>query len=281
MRSILITGASTGIGAACALGLEKKGFRVYAGVRSETAAQALQAQAGPNLTPLQLEVTDPASVARAVDAIEAEGGLGALWNNAGITVNGPMEFVPLEDLRRQLEVNVVAQVGVTQAFLPLLRRSRGRILFTGSVGGFFTTPMLGPYCMSKRALEALVDAWRVELRPWGIQVVLLQPGAIATPIWQKGVSESKSFRETAPAALRELYGGPMERLTKIALKEEAKAAPTDVVLAAAYEALTAPRPRDRYVMGGGAGQRRLLARLPVRLRDWLLARALGFTPRRK
>jgi len=279
LRSILITGASTGIGAACALGLEKKGFRVYAGVRSESAAQELQSRAGPNLTPVQLEVTDGESIARAVAAVEAEGGLGALWNNAGITVNGPVEFVPLEDLRRQLEVNVVAQVAVTQAFLPLLRRSRGRILFTGSVGGFFTTPMLGPYCMSKRALEALADALRVELRPWGIKVVLLQPGAIATPIWQKGVTASKSFRESAPAGLRDLYGGPMDRLTKIALKEEAKAAPTDVVLAAAYEALTAPRPRDRYTMGGGASQRRLLARLPVWLTDWLLARVLGFKPR--
>ncbi len=280
MRSILITGASTGIGAASALGLEKKGFRVYAGVRTEAAAQDLQSRGGPNLTPLLLEVTDAASIARAVEAIEAEGGLGALWNNAGITVNGPMEFVPLDDLRRQLEVNVVAQVAVTQAFLPLLRRSRGRILYTGSVGGFFTTPMLGPYCMSKRALEALVDALRVELRPWGIQVVLLQPGAIATPIWQKGVSEAGRFREKAPAGLRELYGGPMDKLTKIALKEEKNAVSTDVVLAAAYEALTAPKPRDRYTMGGGAGQRRLLARLPVWMRDWLLARALGFTSKR-
>src|SRR5712691_5002789 len=180
--AVVITGAASGIGEACALHLDKLGFCVFAGVRREVDGAALQGKASERLTPLLLDVTDAASIRFAVEIVATgvvETGLAGLVNNAGITVAGPLEFLPVSELRRQLEVNVIGQVAVTQAFLPLLRRGQGRIVNMGSLAGRIATPFIGPYHASKFAMEALTDSLRMELRRWGMHVSLIEPGFIA------------------------------------------------------------------------------------------------------
>ncbi|HEY7923524.1 MAG TPA: SDR family oxidoreductase, partial [Vicinamibacteria bacterium] len=178
-RTALVTGASSGIGAACAARLVRSGWRVLAGVRRK-------GDAPEGTEEVQLDVTDAAQIKAAADGVEE---LHALVNNAGIAIAMPLEFVPLDELRHQLEVNVVGQVAVTQAFLPVLRRARGRIVFVGSIAGRSALPFLGPYAASKHALEAIADSLRVELRPWGIHVAIVEPGSIRTPIWTRGAAK--------------------------------------------------------------------------------------------
>lgn len=279
---IVITGASTGIGEACAVGLAQRGYRVYAGVRKDEDKQRLAAEGGHGMVPITLDVTQQDTIDAAVDTVQVdlkEAGLPllGLFNNAGISVNGPLEFVSPDDLRWQFEVNCVGQLMVTQAFLPLLRESQGRIVSTGSVGGFVTTPLLGPYCMSKYAMEAFTDALRLELAPQGIQVVLIEPAAVATKIWEKGVADSEAFLENAPPELEERYGAYLAGIQKFAEEGRTTAASPQVVLDAVIDALEAPKPRTRYIMGTRAGQRRFLRMLPDRLRDRVLFKAFGIT----
>ena len=278
-RAVVVTGASTGIGAACALGLDRLGVRVFAGVRRAADGAALQRQASALLTAVTIDVTDAGSIAgaaRTVAAVVGGRGLAGLVNNAGIVVPGPLEFLPIGDLRRQLEVNVVGQVAVTQAMLPLLRVARGRIVNMGSIGGRMATPFLGAYAASKFALEALTDALRVEVRPWGIHVSIIEPGAIATPIWQKSAREGERLQAALPPEATPLYGKALEALRKGAARAERDAIGPDAVVAAVVHALTAPRPRTRYIIGRRAKLQAAIARwLPDRARDRLLTRALG------
>lgn len=206
-RTILVTGASTGIGRASAHALALAGFDVVAGIRSEAAARSVVEEAPVaargRITTLEVDVTDGAAIARAAARLEAglgDRGLWGLFNNAGVAVSGPIECVDLGRLREQFEVNVFGQVAITQACLPLLRRARGRILLTGSIAGFGTVPGLGPYSMSKHAVEALADALRRELRPWGLHVSLLEPGSIATEIWRKGAEGYRAAAAAPPPA---------------------------------------------------------------------------------
>jgi NAD(P)-dependent dehydrogenase (short-subunit alcohol dehydrogenase family) len=284
-QSIVVTGASTGIGRASVLALLDAGFRVFAGVRDEAAAARLrEAAAGGSgefskLSPdmLMLDVTNAGQIAAAAEHVGqavGEDGLWGLFNNAGITVNCPFEHLGLDELRRQLEVNVVGQVAVTQAFIPLLRRARGRIVNTGSVAGFMALPALGPYAVSKHAMEAFSDSLRRELRPWGIEVSLLEPGPIRTDIWQKGVSDGDALQQTlSPQALAD-YGPLLAALRRVAARAQRDAAPPEVVTRAVVHAFTASRPKTRYLMGTGAGIRRWIARLPDRWQDALVAKAL-------
>lgn len=275
---VVITGASTGIGEACAIGLAQRGYTVFAGNRKKEDADRLQAEGGPNLHPLTLDVTDQTTIdASVVQVREALGEtpLRGLFNNAGISVNGPLEFVKPEDLRWQLEVNCVGQLAVTQAFLPMLRDAKGRIVITGSVGGFVAMPILGPYNMSKFAMEAFADSLRVELAPEGIKVVLLQPAAVRTNIWDKGLADSDNFIKNAPPEMEQRYGKFLAGVTKFAEDGKTNSADPKVVLDAVIEGLEAPKPRTRYVMGVGAGQRRFLKMLPDGVRDRLLLKAYG------
>jgi NAD(P)-dependent dehydrogenase (short-subunit alcohol dehydrogenase family) len=280
-QSIVVTGASTGIGRAAVLALLAAGFRVFAGVRDAAAAARLRDAApggsADRLETLILDVTDAGQIAAAADSVGravGESGLWGLFNNAGITVNGPLEYVPLDGLRRQLEVNVVGQVAVTQAFMPLLRRARGRIVNTGSVAGFTAMPLLGPYAMSKHAMEAFSDSLRRELRPWGIQVSLLQPGPIVSDIWKKGARDGEAMqRELPPQALAD-YGPLLAALRRLAAQAERHASPTEVVTRAVVHAFTASSPKTRYLMGPGSRIRRALSRLPDRWMDALVAKAL-------
>lgn len=270
-----VTGASSGIGEACALRLAELGYRVFAGVRSDEAADRLRAQAPDLLTPLRLDVSDAESVRAAselVAAATAGAGLDGLVNNAGIAVAAPIEFLPLDALREQLEINVVGQVAVTQALLPLLRTARGRIVNMGSIAGRVALPFVGPYTASKFALEALTDSLRVELRPWGIHVAIVEPGVIATPIWQRSLAAFDGMLKRMPPQVVELYGPAMavvrSRVSRL------PGASTEGVVRAVVHALTARRPRARYLVGIDARARLILNWMPWRMRDRAVARAL-------
>lgn len=275
-RSVLITGASTGIGEACALWFDRKGYRVFAGVRRTADADRLRASASARLLPVGIDVTEAASISAARDAVERElagGGLDGLVNNAGIAVAGALELLPIDALRRQLEVNVVGQVAVTQAFLPMVRRARGRVVLMGSIGGRMATPFLGPYCASKFALEAVADALRVELKPWGIEVAIVEPGSIATPIWTKSAGEAAA-RLSGPSGGAD-YTAALAAIGRAAASAGRRGAPASLVARAVEHALESPRPKTRYVVGFDARVRTWLIRLvPDRLRDRLIIRAI-------
>ena len=256
-----MTGASSGIGAATATRLAGGGWRVLSGVRN-----AGDAPAGTE--EVLLDVTDDRQIQAAAKAV-AE--LDALVNNAGVALAMPLEHVPLDELRKQLEVNVVGQVAVTQAFAPALRQARGRVVFVGSIAGKSALPFLGPYAASKHALEALADSLRVELRPWGIAVTIVEPGTIRTPIWAKGAAKAD---ELANDRSRELYGERIAALRKVAAERGANGAAPEAVAAVIEKALTATRPRARYLVGRDAWLRAGVERLPTRARDRALERLL-------
>ena len=277
--AVLVTGASTGIGEACALHLDRLGFHVFAGVRKEVDGESLKGRVSGRLTPVFIDVTDDASIAAAADSVAravAGAGLAGLVNNAGIVVPGPLEFLPLGDLRGQIEVNVIGQIAVTQAFLPLLRRGFGRIVNIGSVGGRLATPFLGAYNASKFAMEALTDSLRMELRPWRISVSIVEPGSIATRIWDKGQGAADKLLEKLPQEGHELYDAAVAAMRQAADKSARRAIPPSAVARAVAHALTARRPRTRYLVGRDAHLQAVVARIvPDRMRDWLVVQQMG------
>lgn len=277
--TVVVTGASTGIGRATALHLDALGLRVFAGVRRDEDATDLAGSASPRLTAIRLDVTSQAEVAAAAERVADAVGdsrLAGIVNNAGIAVTGPVEFVPLESWRRQLEVNVVGVVAMVQAFAPLLRQSRGRIVTIGSQGGRLAQPMFAPYCASKHALEAISDALRLELRPWGISVALIQPGSVRTPIWDKGVRAGDDLLRNAGPEVRRLYGAALAVTARLEARgNENGVAPIDVARAVEHALLSA-RPRTRYPVGRQAKLLIPLSRLlPDRVKDALLLRVTG------
>jgi len=279
--TVVVTGASTGIGRSCALRLDRLGFQVFAGVRKDSDGKALKQKAKGGLIPLLIDVTEEASITAAAQAVGnavGEDGLAGLVNNAGIVVPGPLEFLPLADLRSQIEVNVIGQIAVTQAFLPLLRKGRGRIVNIGSIGGRLSTPFLGAYNASKFAMEALTDSLRMELKPWGISVSIIEPGNIATPMWEKGQGAADVLLEKLTPEAHELYDPAVGALREVAEKQAREAIPPSAVARAVVHALTAEKPKTRYLVGSDARLQAVVARLvPDRMRDWLVAREIGLT----
>ena len=275
-RAVVITGASTGIGEATAYLLARHGFRVFAAVRREEDAVRLKASGLPMET-LLLDVTDTSSVSKAGRQVrEATGGkLFGLVNNAGIVVAGPLECLPIAELEKQLDINVVGPVRVTQEFLPMLRAARGRIVMMSSVAGRSALPMVGAYSASKFALEAIADTWRVELYRWGIEVVLVEPGATRTPIWDKSATLTVGIMEGADPERVALYKGLIEVGSGFARKASLEGMPVEEVAGTVLTALTALRPKARYLLGRRVWQRVVLEKLPVRLRDWILFRGSG------
>ena len=250
----LITGASTGIGRATTLRLAAAGWTVFAGVRDPAAGESLAKEAGGGrVIPVTLDVTDAAQVAQARERVDQEtgaAGLDALVNNAGIGIGGPLELVSEEDLRRQFDVNVFAQVEVTKAMLPVLRRAHGRLVFVSSIGGRVAMAFTAPYAASKHALEAFGDALRVELRTSGVQVALIEPGSVATPIWDK--SRAEADRVSVPPELQREYGHVPAAMDK-ALDDTAKrGVPPEQVADTIHRALSARRMKARYVVGRDA-----------------------------
>lgn len=278
-RSVVITGASTGIGEACALRMDGLGWRVFAGVRKEADGDALKAKASEKLTPIIIDVTEQPTIdasAKTVSAAVGESGLAGLVNNAGISVMGPLEFISVDELRRQLEVNVIGQIAVTQAFMPLIRKGNGRIVNMGSIGGRIAFPFLGPYNASKFAMEALTDSLRQELQPWGIHVSIIEPGSITTPIWDKSRAAVDELKKTLPEEAMLLYGDAMETADKVVQEFEEAGIPPDEVAKFVEHALTAKTPKTRYVVGRDAQIQRVIAKIvPDRLRDGLVRRQLG------
>lgn len=276
--AVLVTGASTGIGRGCALELARIGFEVYAGVRREADGAALKSDARGRLEPVILDVTDSATIEAARNLIgprHAEG-LTGLVNNAGIVVAGPLEFVPVDGLRHQLEVNVVGQLAVTQAFLPMIRRKRGRIINIGSIGGRMAVPFTGCYAISKFGMEAFSDALRMELKPWGIHVSLVEPGAVRTPIWSKGKETGSAMRAEMPAEATAMYGPQLDQLIKISDVMEKRGVEPSAVAEVVIDALTAETPRTRYIVGREAKIQAVIRRvLPDRAIDSIVLGQMG------
>lgn len=277
-RAVVITGASTGIGAACALHLDRLGFAVFAGIRKSEDGVALQEAASDRLVPLELDVTDLATIQKSqavVSEATKERGLFGLINNAGIAVVGPLEAVPISDLRQQLEVNVIGQVAVTQTFLPLVRQARGRIVNMGSIAGLSTMPLMGPYSASKFALEAITDALRLEVQQWGIHVSIIEPGAIATPIWNKSAIEAAEREAATGTELRTLYQPIVAAVRKVVGEASKRAISPDAVAKVVVDALTVSTPKTRYRVGTDAKFRALMVRLlsdriSDRMLTWIL-----------
>jgi NAD(P)-dependent dehydrogenase (short-subunit alcohol dehydrogenase family) len=271
--TVLVTGASSGIGEATALHLGELGFDSVAAVRKDDDAERL---ALSGLRTVKLDVTDADSIAAARSEL-GDRPLAGLVNNAGIAVAAPIEFLPLDQLRHQLEVNLIGQVAVTQAFLPALRAGRGRIVNVSSIGGRVALPLVGAYNASKFALEAVSDSLRRELRSQGVDVIVVEPGGVKTPIWEKGDERAAEIAADMPAEAARLYGRLIEALRRQTARISSQTGiEAREVAEAIGRALTAKRPRARYLVGRDAKLRDLAARvLPDRVMDRLVARAMG------
>lgn len=277
-KHVLVTGASSGIGAACALHLDHLGFAVHAGVRKAADGESLLERSSDRMRVVIIDVTDTDSIAAARDTMHAElgeHGLYGLVNNAGIAVAGPLELLPLADFRRQLEVNVIGQLAVFQAFAPLLRRAKGRLVNMSSISGRAVFPLLGPYGVSKFALEAMSDILRMELRQSGILVSVIEPGVVATPIWKRSMSAAHGMWDDVPAASKEHYQAMITAVEAAKDRMARHAMPAARVAKAVGAALSVRRPRARYVVGAdGAFVVYFFRLLPDRVRDWLTLRVL-------
>jgi NAD(P)-dependent dehydrogenase (short-subunit alcohol dehydrogenase family) len=276
-NNVLVTGASTGIGEACALHLDRLGWRVFAGVRKEADGERLRAQATGRLTPVLLDVTDEGGVNAALASIDeqvGDEGLAGLVNNAGVARGGPIEFLPLAEWRDQLEVNVFGQIAVTKAALPSIRQAHGRIVFIGSISGRVAAPLVGPYSASKHAIEAIGATLREELLPWDIKVAVVEPGVIKSPIWSKARETAATLEAKLGDDAARLYKDQMESIKASIEKNDKKGVDASKVAKAVEHALTSPRPRLRYLVGPDAKVAGNLARI-VPDRPWAtLARKL-------
>lgn len=280
--AVLVTGASSGMGKACALRLARAGYTVFAGVRKLSDGEALTQAGSSRVVPVILDVTNGETIAAARDQVDEAvakaglAGLAGLVNNAGIGVTSPIELVPLDDLRRQFEVNVIGQVAVIQAFLPLIRAARGRIVNISSVGGRVTIPFGGPLCSSKYAIESISDALRMELRPWGIHVAVVEPGTIRTEAADKLEADSERMLARFPSDGRARYEAPYRAFVRAFEEQHQHGADPDVMAEAVYHALSARRPHYRYPVGPRSRRMPLLAALlPTGLMDVVRTRMLG------
>jgi len=275
-RSYLVTGASTGIGRACVDALARAGAHVWASVRADADEQALRRDHPDAVTVLRMDVTDADSVAAAGQRVLAGGPLTGLVNNAGVALPAPLEHIPIEVFRRQLEVNLIGQLAVTQAMLPALRKSReqgadARIVMIGSIGGRIAAPMLGAYHVSKFGMVGLADTLRAELAPSGIRVILIEPGAIATPIWDRGAAAANDLAAGLPEEGKQRYADQIATARSSAAKSARRGQPPARAAQVVVKALTADNPRPRYLIGPDAHAAAVVAQLPHRLRYRLTA----------
>ena len=268
---VLVTGASSGIGEATVAELVARGHHVWATVRREADEHRLVAAYGGQVTVRRCDITDEAAVAALGAEVVDAGPLGGVVCNAGIAVPSPLELLPLDELRRQLEVNLVGQLAVIQAVLPALRASRGRIVVVGSVGGRIAGPMLGAYAASKFGLVGLTDSLRAELAPSGVRVVLIEPGVIATRIWGSGREIGEALLAATHPARLTPYRKQIDGMRAQAARAEKHGRPPEAVARVITTALTTDHPRPRYLVGRDAHIAALVARLPHRLRYRLTA----------
>jgi NAD(P)-dependent dehydrogenase (short-subunit alcohol dehydrogenase family) len=270
--TVLVTGASTGIGEATALHLKELGFDSVGAVRKDEDAERLRAA---GLRTVKLDVTDAGSIAAAREEL-GDARIVGVVNNAGVAVAAPLEFLPLDQLRRQLEVNLIGQIAVIQAFLPALRAARGRIVNVSSIGGRLALPLLSPYNASKFALEAISDSLRRELQPQGVDVILIEPGGVKTPIWRKGDELAQEMTSDMPPEAERLYGRMIEAIrAESANIAEQRGVEPRVVAEVIGTALTTARPRTRYLVGRDAKVRARIAKvMPDRMMDRAIVRQL-------
>jgi NAD(P)-dependent dehydrogenase (short-subunit alcohol dehydrogenase family) len=275
--SVVVTGTSTGIGAATALHLAESGFHVFAGVRRDADGDDLQAHAPERVTPLIIDVTDQATIKAAVARITdvvGDRGLAGVVNNAGIGVPAPIEFQPMTDFREQLEVNLFGPVAVIQAFMPLIRRAGGRIVNVGSIGGMLVLPLNGAYSASKFGLRAISDALRLELRQWNIHVSLIEVAPVKTAIFGKSFAALDALETTLGEPGFELYEDQISAIRK-AVEDAAASADSPLVIAEAiHHALTSDKPKTKYLVGHGGKETAVAAALPDGARDRALVHEL-------
>jgi len=274
IKSILITGTSTGIGKACALYLDKLGFKVYAGVRKKTDGESLIKKTSENLTPIILDVTDEESISNAVNIIEKETGgeLFGLINNAGIGRSGVLEVTPVEEIRKVMDVNVIGLMAMTKAMIPMLRKNKGRIINIGSTASFLASPGASAYAASKFAVRAITDSLRLELKPFGMNVVLVAPGAVESEIWGKGKVYKNEMRKNVKPEITKLYA----TLIKFGenLINELKKIPADEVAKSVAYSLTSPKPKRYYLVGDDAKAGAKASKLPKVLLDWIFMKRI-------
>jgi NAD(P)-dependent dehydrogenase (short-subunit alcohol dehydrogenase family) len=279
MKSIVITGASSGIGRATALRLSRNGWRVFAAVRKEEDARAIAAEAGGALETVRLDLADRDSIFAAARDVEARldgRGLDGLFNNAGMGILAAIEHLNPDDLRKVYEINVFGQIDMIQAFLPLVRRARGRIINTGSVGDHLTPPFGGAIASPKAALASLSVALRLELRPQGIHVVIIEPGSINTPAVEKTLGGVEKTIAEFPPDAASLYGEAMRRAAKTFARNERAGSPPEVVAEVVERALTDRNPRTCYPAGKDSAKLTTLARLlPEKLLDIAILKTFG------
>lgn len=277
-KYVLITGASSGIGWISTISAAEKGFIVFAGVRKEEDAEKLRAE-NTNIIPIIIDVINQDSISNAfnkISEITGDSGLYAIVNNAGIVVAGPVEFLPLDKLRLQLEINVIGQISVIQHFLPLIRKARGRIINISSIAGFTAFPFKGAYAASKFAIEALSDSLRRELKPWNIPVSIVEPGVIKTPIWGKSIALVKDIIKEMPEQCEQYYGNIYKKMLKSIVKSvDKKGTSPQKVANAILHALTEEIPRTRYLVGKDAYFLSGLVRLPDKIVDWYMCKKIG------
>lgn len=277
--AVLITGTSTGIGRACALHLDRKGFKVFAGVRKVEDGNALKLESSEKLTPIIIDVSDNDSIkeaAREITKTVCKDGLSGLVNNAGIVVSGPLEFLPIEDMWRQLHVNLVGHLAVMQSFLPLLRIGKGRIVNVTSIGGRQSVPFMGPYCASKAAMEAISDSLRMELRKWNIPVSIVTPGTVITPIWEKSQKIARDKSQSFPMDEIELYGTDFEKVLNAPAKVQKMGVLPEKVAKVIAHILAVKKPKSRYIVGLDAKIQIMMTKLvPDSVRDRMVLWFLG------
>ncbi len=273
-KSVLITGASTGIGKSCALHLDKMGFKVYAGVRKQTDTEILRREASNNLESVILDVTNTQSIKDAADYIgeHTNGNLYGLINNAGIGRGGALEVTPMDEIRKLMDVNLIGLLAVTQAFIPLLRKSKGRIINIGSTSGYLAFPGASAYSASKFAVRAVTDSLRLELIPFGISVILVSPGAVESAIWEKGKRYKEEMRKTVNPEIADLYA-PLRKFGD-RLNEEVKKIPAIEVAKVVHNALNGQKPKPYYIVGNDAKGAAKAARLPKRILDWIILKRI-------
>jgi NAD(P)-dependent dehydrogenase (short-subunit alcohol dehydrogenase family) len=280
--AVLITGASSGIGFATALRMARRGTIVFAGIRRQIDGEKLLREGAGNIRPMLIDVVDQGSLLRARAKIESlrEYRLDGLVNNAGVALGGPFELLPLEELRKQFDVNFFGAIAAIQTFLPLLRESGGRIVNVSSIGGKLAAPFMGAYSASKFALEAASDALRLELRPFGVAVSIVEPGSVKTPFWRRSAEASLKIMYGAAPETRSEYDAMIRSVVRLAERHEANAILPEAVARVIERALFARRPRARYLVGSDARIRLLVARLPEPVRDLIVMTAFGMTKKR-
>jgi NAD(P)-dependent dehydrogenase (short-subunit alcohol dehydrogenase family) len=274
-RSVLITGTSSGIGRSSALTLAAAGWKVFAGVRKAADGNSLLAEAEGEIIPLKLDVARQDSVASAIERLTAKSGgeLHGLVNNAGVYLPGPLELMSPAEIEQSIAVNLTGLLFVTRACLPLLRSARGRIVNISSISGLIALPGVSVYAATKHAVEAITDSLRVELMPFGVRVIAIEPGGVRTPLWAKGAARDAALeRDLAGEEVRKLYAPLLQLLQK--LNVQPVGVTPETVATTVARALESSRPKDHYLIGKDARMLALLERLPDALRDRAIARVM-------